>query len=183
MLHVLWSLCRARGTPADLPASTAFVNATLAAYAGSTLLALVIFRGAAYGLPIAVLSAALLGLVVWLITYLKGFPERVPQTIAAVAGTGTLMNLVVLPMYLLVAFGGARSMALAVFVNTAAVAWSLIVVSHIFRKALDERAGPAIGFALLFHLALLFGVAVFDPLVAGPASDDIPAAAPAAGQR
>ena len=182
MLDVLWSLCRARGTPADLPASTRFVNLALAAYAGSTLLALVIFRGTAYGLPIAVLSAALLGLVVWLIMYLKGFPERVPQTIAAVAGTGTLMNLVVLPLYLLVAFGGTRSMVLAVFVNTAAVAWSLIVVSHIFRRALDERIGPAVGFALLFHLALLIGVALVDPLVAGPASYDIPAATAPPGQ-
>jgi len=175
VLEILWSLCRGQGTPADLPASVRFVNLALAAYAASTLLALVIFRGAAYAFPVAFLSAALLGLSVWAIVHLKGFPARVPQTIGAVAGTGTLMNLAVLPIYMLVVFGGLSAPAIAILVNIAAVAWSLVVVSHIFREALSERVGPSVGFALIYHLAMLFGLALFDPLLS-TGQPDIPAA-------
>lgn len=162
ILKTLLELCQGRGTPAALPAGTGVMNAMLIGYALTSVLALQVFRELRQALPIAIGAATLLALLTYIVLTLKRRTPRAPQTIGAVAGTGAVMNVVTLPGYLLVLSSG--SFGLAGLVNLITIGWSLYVVAHIFKAALDEQFGPAMLWSLGYHAALLVCMTALEPV-------------------
>lgn len=140
------------------------MNALLLAYLLSSLLALQMFREITVALPVSVVATTALAVLVYGILVLRKRAVRAPQTVSAVAGTGAIVNVVTLPAYLLVL--GSGSFGLAGLVNLATIGWSMFVVAHIFRSALDEPLGTAMLYALGYHVALLLSLSLFEPAAA-----------------
>lgn len=161
ILKTLFELCQGRGTPAALPAGTGAMNAMLIGYALTSVLALLVFRELHQALPIAIEAATLVALLTYVVLTCKRRTPRAPQTIGAVAGTGAVMNMVTLPGYLLVLSSG--SFGLAGLINLVTIGWSLYVVAHIFRAALDEQFGAAMLWSLGYHAALLVCMTALEP--------------------
>lgn len=85
------------------------------------------------------------------VVQLKGFPERVPQTLTAVFATDALIMLPVIAV-----LAGAAGEPLPTSLTLASLAllvWQLTVVGHILRHALDCGTGQAV----LWTLAWWFG--------------------------
>lgn len=164
VLKLLVELCQGRNTPAALPAGTAMMNSLLIAYLLTSLFALVMFRNITVAMPVAVGATTLTAILTYGVLALRGRGARAPQTVSAVAGTGAIINVVTLPAYLLVL--GSGSFGLAGLVNLATIGWSMFVVAHIFRAALDEPLGTAMLYSLGYHVVLLVGLAMFEPATA-----------------
>lgn len=94
----------------------------------------------------ASLSDTLLLLAVcWSLLYVRGLKGRFLQTATAMAGTGAIMGVLGLPVFLL--FRQVESQgqltSLVLLLVLILMFWSLFITAHIFRYALDIQPGMA----------------------------------------
>ncbi len=167
----LWALCLLRQAPQDLPYSLEQTR-SLVAMTVVLDLGFVLMAGLDEPALRVVLGLLTLLLVPWLLLAWRARRERYPQTLSAVAGSGVLLTLMLLPVvWLAQQFPAAASaeqveplqllFALLVLVM---YAWTLMVRSHILRHALDLPRSAAALIALgWFLLELLMGSWITGP--------------------
>ncbi len=155
-------LCLMRAGPQDLPASQTLLTLVLGLYVATGAL----LTTPLYGIVPSLLGAALDGGFMWLYTLALlsavGLRARTLQTVSALAGAGTVFNLLALPLVQSLAdldpqrletgAGGFSSVLYLVL-----LVWLLVVYGHVFRNALDR--GRPVG------LAAAFGYLLFSTMI------------------
>lgn len=152
-------ICFLRAGPQDLPSSSWLMKLSLLIYFAVATLSQLIEYSLPISLAAAVAELFLLLLIVGLLLRVRGFSSRFKQTITAMAGSGVLISLVALP---LVHFAAGISpenmnlvdsaiMTLIMFV----LLWSLMVTAHIFRNALEIKAGMAVALTVVYTIAMM----------------------------
>ncbi len=142
-------ICLLRAAPQDLPATQSVLVSALLAYAATSIalsVATQSFESAVlYGLADTLILA---GLTYTLLT-LRHFPQRLTQTLSALAGTGVVIGLFALPLVLV-----KNAPPLLLLVITV---WSLAVTGHILRHALNVslRMGILAGMGYLLVSLML----------------------------
>ena len=134
-------MLRFRSGPQDMPggwptaAVLTFAYIAQGLYADRTL-------GAADGDPSSLVAVSFQFIIVALLLGQRNVRERIPQTLAALAGTGFILGLLVLLILTRVEVGKPQPelalMYLGLFV------WSLLVDAHIYRHALSIKMGTGI---------------------------------------
>lgn len=154
LLQLFIDILLLRAGPQDVPASRVLLAAVLAAsLTASALLALETFPAptamVATGLEL-VLTAALLALLLGL----SGHGARFVQTFTALCGTGALLALLAWPLFGIVmgrpADDGLGLMAMLMLWGL--YAWSILVIGHILRHALEIGLMRGMLFALAYVL-------------------------------
>lgn len=157
MLQVitLWiDICLLRAAPQDLPASRVLPGLALACYALISFLVSLPFYPHATAFQVAVTDLLLLLVLVFSLLYLQDKTARINQTLSALAGCGSLLGLVALP---LVRFlgpdvpAGEVSLPVSVFWLCLFI-WNLLVVAHIMRHALSSSFAIGIGVSVMYAL-------------------------------
>lgn len=161
-LFVAVSLLR-RG-PQVLPASGLLTALALAAHALSSTLLSATLLPAPTALAYALAETALLAGVVYALLGVARVRARAPQTLSALGGAGTLVNLVALPVMAGVKPDGEPG-GLTALAVLALFAWSFAITAHVLRHALAvpiaAGAIAALGYVALSYAVLgaLFPVA------------------------
>ncbi len=154
LLTIWLDICLLRAGPQDLPVSQLLLGLTLAGYLLiSTLLALPGYP-AFTALQIAVIDLILLTAFAGSILYLTGNLARINQTLSALAGAGTLLGLLALPLVQsLYRAQDAEQLSLPVLMFwLLLMGWNLLVVAHIIRHALSVILPIAVVIAVLYTL-------------------------------
>lgn len=150
LFNTVAGILRLRAGPQDLPVSWPLTVLLVAVY-----LVLGIYTGqqigderaAATSLSVTTLQYA----AVTVLLYFRKFPERLPQTLAALAATGTILGLL---SYLFLAQADPNvnqpALALAWF---GVFFWSLVVDGHIYRHALSVTMAQGLLVAVLLLAA------------------------------
>lgn len=138
-------LCRFKAGPADMPASNKLLKVTLLAY---FLLGIVISRiDSGWKISITSSLADILFMIaaIGLMLHFKGLYPRYQQTLIALAGAGIILDLIGLPLliWLNQIDKLEQGTSVALLLMIALMFWSLMVTAHIFRQALDIKAGTA----------------------------------------
>ena len=136
LLKVFLDICLLRAPPQTIPKSTLLQALTLLTY--------VVANGflAAEELPgwkavlAAGVDALLLVALAQTVLWVRNTPERVTQTVTALAGTGTLLTLIAMPVLAALQHGDQANVIQAL-AWIALVFWSIIVVGHIIRHAMS----------------------------------------------
>lgn len=138
LISAFWGMCRLKVAPQDLPVSSVLLGLAIAAYAVTSLFA------AALQLPFekAVLAAALdvglLGTLSYLVLWIRMLTPRWTQTMTALAGTGAVIAVFMLPFIFWQANATTSETA---FVPTVALLgcmiWDMFIIGHIMRHALN----------------------------------------------
>ncbi len=148
-----------REPPQSLPPSPFLLAVVLVAQLVlGWILAGMLHYGLARGLAVSVVSTGLLVGLGGGAVYLRGYPERMLQTVTALAGTGALLDAIALPLGLWAIppgveageAGGAGGALLARLLYLALLAWSWLVQAHVFRHALSVPFG--VGLAVTIGL-------------------------------
>lgn len=144
--------------PQALPASLWIMAGALAAYGAAGLLAHRLIVPATY--PAGPVFFDLFLMVVFVLALLswRGVLDRAVQTLAALAGTGTLLTLCGLPVIRLLEPEG-ESPALAsagILLWLALTGWSLVVTAHILRHALAVTLAAGIFLAMAYMMISVF---------------------------
>lgn len=167
VLQTFVGLLQLRAGPQDLPASDiVFLGSITAAVAASLLAVRALFpldlALARIGLDLLLQAAFVVGALHW-----RGHPARFRQTYAALCGTGALLVLLIWPLVdILRDRGPGETLSgLAVIGLFGVYAWSVAVIAHILRHALDLRMPPAVLLALGYFIG---AAALIETLVPSP---------------
>lgn len=152
LIRAWFDICLLRRAPQELPASNYLLGLALCCYAAVSLLV----SAQNYEFPRALLLAGVdLGLLagfIWLLLYLQGKVTRFNQTLSAMAGTGSIMGLIALPLLVM---AGPETVSGPVPASLVSVwllllLWNLFVMAHIFRHALSTTFLVGFGFSILY---------------------------------
>lgn len=152
LIRAWFDICLLRRAPQELPASNYLLGLALCCYAAVSLLV----STQSYEFPRALLLAGVdLGLLVgfvWLLLYLQGKVARFNQTLSAMAGTGSIMGLVALPLLVMASPETVSGPVPASLVSVwlLLLLWNLFVMAHIIRHALSTTFLVGVGFSILY---------------------------------
>lgn len=156
-----------RAGPQDLPASPPILALTLIGYLVLGFAISAPYYGAGVALAQAAVDPVILAAFCWLALGLRGCASRFVQALTALAGTGVVIGVFLLPLTLLMAGageGGPLAGVVGLF-YLAIVCWLLLAWGHIFRNALD-LGWP--GWGILIALSYLVASALaIDALTGG----------------
>jgi hypothetical protein len=152
IILLYFDLCRLKAGPADMPASDKLLKSTLLAY---FLLGIVISRiDSAWDVSIISSLADTLFMMaaIGIMLHLKGLSTRYQQTVMALAGAGIILDLIGLPLMLWLNNIDKleQGTSIALLLMIALMFWSLMVIAHIFRQALDIKAGSAAMITIIY---------------------------------
>ncbi|HKX56484.1 MAG TPA: hypothetical protein VJN01_10290, partial [Xanthomonadales bacterium] len=134
LLQQLLRIIVLRSGPQDLPAGWSMAALMVLVYVALGMLADSMLQLGNSSLR-SLFSIALQIIAISLLLQLRGYSQRLPQTIAAAAGTGSLFGLMSIVM-LAQSSGGALPAGMATLWLGLFI-WSLIVDAHIYRSALS----------------------------------------------
>ncbi len=140
LLTLFFNLCLLRAKPQDLPASWLLLGAALGAYFLTGWMIALTEQSVGYSLLAALADSAVLALLTHTVLLLRKRPGRLPQTLAALAGTGAVIQLIAWPL-----------LASPVLLIPLLI-WSLTINAHILRHTLEIALGLAILTSLGFLL-------------------------------
>lgn len=145
-------LCLLRVPPQDLPASRWLMGFTLACYLLLSVLVASLTHGLAVGIQVALLDLALLAAFVAILLYLTGRPQRIVQTLSALAGSGFILGIPSLLLTLAADSSvGPDNETLSMF-WLLLLLWNLVVTAHILRHALSASFALGVGVAVMYIL-------------------------------
>lgn len=154
VLQTLVNMLQLRAGPQDLPASGAVFLGSIVAVMAASLLAvrslypldLALVR---IGLDLLLQAAFVFAALRW-----AGHPPRFRQTYAALCGTGALLILLIWPLVDILQDRSPEDTlaGVALMLLFGIYGWSVAVIGHILRHALDLRMGPAVLLALGYFI-------------------------------
>ncbi len=152
IIRAFIDICLFRRGPQDLPASSFLLYLTLGTYAASNfLLALGRYTPISAAM-VSLTDTVMLAVLTLSLLYMQGRAVRVPQTLAALAGTGTVVAVLALPpVYWLPAQPGQAHLSIAELLVLGLVVWSLVIMGHIIRHALSTRMFVGLLAAMMFY--------------------------------
>jgi hypothetical protein len=154
LIRAWFEICLLRRAPQDLPASSYLLGVSLCCYG----LVSVLVSSQSYTLSMALLLTLVdLGLLVmfaWSLLYLQNKIARLNQTLSALAGTGSLMGLIALPLLLTLAPDAGADTVPASLQSLwlLLLLWNLVIMAHIIRHALSSSFAIGFGISLLYAL-------------------------------
>lgn len=155
-------ICFLRAGPQDLPSSSWLMKLSLVVYFAVATVSQVIEYSLPISLAAAIAELVLLLIVVAVLLRLRGFSARFNQTITAISGTGVLISLIALPLVYLASGISPENMNLVDSVTMLLIMfvllWSLMVTAHIFRNALEIKAGMAVALTIAYTIAMMIVV-------------------------
>ena len=152
LINYFFNLCLLRAKPQDLPASQALL-VVISIF--NILVGLLLIGDMRPRFTLALFESLfdtmlMLG-VLWLMLTLRNLQARFLQTATALVGSGLLLGLIALPLFVLSGSGQTESdPSLVSLLLFALVMWSMVVLGHILRHTFNLPMPLAIGFGLLY---------------------------------
>ncbi len=150
LLKVFIDICLFRARPEQLPYSTFLTMACIIAYmvAGMGLNLLELKVGKA--VLVTLLDVAMMVGFTLAGLWIRSFLNRALKTLAAIAGTGTLFTLAVIPIVLALPEQAGEQTSLISLLLLALVLWSIGVLGHILSSALSIPLWAGVGVAIMY---------------------------------
>jgi hypothetical protein len=167
LLRFWLDLCLLRVPPQHLPASPWLLGFSLGCYLLLSVLASTISSGFVTGMQIALLDTVMLSVFAVALLYLLSKPQRILQTLSALAGAGTMLGIPAVALSLVVVSGigpGAESMS---WLWLLLLFWNLLVTAHIIRHAMSSSLALGVAVSLLYILVSTQVMVTSFPQLAG----------------
>jgi hypothetical protein len=164
LFRAFFKICLLKNGPQDLPLSRELLAVCLLSYAIINSLLALTTTTPPKAIASSVLETVLVSIITIIILRLNRHPERWVQTLTALTGTGCILGILALPLFAgsLLFDTGELLQALLVILYLTLIIWSLAIMGHILRHALDTTIGVGVMFAIIYILisSLLIGVIV-----------------------
>jgi hypothetical protein len=150
LFNLFLDICLFRKGPQHVPASWVLLKLSLLAYAFSGLLVLLVGVRPLMAISQTLLDVALLAGLTYAVLSIQGYQIRYVQTLTALAGTGALLWLMVLPVVIWITKEVTRGepAELPKLLFWLLVGWSIAIMSHILRYALSVSRGVSVLYTL-----------------------------------
>ncbi|WP_455218080.1 hypothetical protein [Kaarinaea lacus] len=150
LLKLFVDLCRFRAAPQDLPYSQFFMALCIACYTVVGFAISLSEQPFGQSIIIAAADTSLMVGLAYLGLWARDSLPRATQTVTALAGTGTLFELIGWPLVTYLQSLGEGETSLLSLLLLGIVIWNIVVIGHILRHALELPMWVASGIALLY---------------------------------
>jgi len=151
LIKAFWEMCLLRRGPQDVPPSQVITGAALLVYALFSFFGVVVRLPANSAFLFALIDVGLLVAFTLGALWIRFLSVRWQQTLAAMAGTGAILEAVALPVfYWQSQVADSQLEALPVFVLWLLMIWNLAVVANIMRHSLNVPMLISGVFSLLY---------------------------------
>jgi hypothetical protein len=156
IINAFWQIVLFRQGPEDLPDSQPLLVLACAAYVFvDTVVILLLYPRDAL-LPLLLVDAGFLALWSMGVLRLFGFAGRLRRTLIALFGSGTLLQLLILPLSAWPVFG--LPLEIPLFLRIAAslvsLLWSVAVYGHVYARALGRTPGIGTLFSVIYFIVV-----------------------------
>jgi hypothetical protein len=154
LLTVFWDIALWRRGPRDLPPSRALLAVTALLYVATSAIQSLLIDGATLAVARGLADLAFTAAVFWLCLAIGRRGHRLQQTLIAVFGTGTLVSLPMIAVFMAAdAVGPDGPVAGAIkLLLLPLLIWGLAVLAHIVRRALEAPLVTGVAVATTYYL-------------------------------
>ena len=153
-LRLFAEICVLRKGPQEVPASPALLRFATIFYVFAGVLGFSVQGTFGMSLLQTLADVAMVAGLTWLLLRWRRLPARFPQTFTALTGSGAIIGFIAWPVIIwLSSQAEAGGSGVANLVYLGLFGWSLAVMTHILREALDIARGAAIGLVLVYIVA------------------------------
>lgn len=144
LFKAFFDICRLVKRPQDIPASGNLLSVCLVVYGFCVAASVGFVAPMEKAIPVAVTEVLLIMAFTLVILQISGKSSRWLQTVTALSGTGIIISVIALPVYLLLGAGTSNQVnpdtvtATGLVFLTVLACWNLVIMAHIFRHALDS---------------------------------------------
>jgi hypothetical protein len=165
LIRAWLDICLLRRTPQELPVSGYLLGIALCCYGLVSVLVSVQSLTLSSSVLLAAVDLGLLVVFTGSLLYLQSKAARINQTLSALAGSGSIMGLIALPLLLIIGPGTADEPIATPLASLwlLLLLWNLIVMAHIFRNALSSSFAFGFGISLLYALLSMQVIAALFP--------------------
>lgn len=166
LVQFFWNLCRFKSVPQDLPASPALLGLTLLAYFLSSMAIAVLQWQAPKAVLASLLDTLLFTVLCYVLLWARLLSNRFLQTMIALAGSGTMMALVAVPLVFWQKQIGEPANGIITFPAVLLIVWAgwnVAVLGHILRHALSTAFALGLGLAAAYTYITLQLIHIFFP--------------------
>ncbi len=157
LIRSFLEICWFRRGPQDIAAAVVLRNLAITVY---TLSGMLVALGAqetpARAILGSLIDAALLALLTLALLRFLGKPERLTQTLTALTGCGTLLNIISYPLLLLF-YGAGESPFVSLLLSALAI-WNIMIVAHILRHAIEQPLFVGVAVAIVYVVTILLTI-------------------------
>lgn len=155
ILKSFFALCLLRLRPQDLPAAPALAAFAAICYVAAGLAMALQHMSPAGAVGLVLLDTVLFGFLIWVLLWVRLMMHRYLQTFTAMLGASAILEMVAVPLVIWQqsAITGDAVTTMAVIVSLllwAWLFWSLLVLGHILRHAIDTILPIGVMLALLY---------------------------------
>jgi hypothetical protein len=140
-------MCLLRTGPQDLPATQSVITLSLLAYTATSIVLSVTTQSFGSAVLYGLADTLTLAVLTYTLLMVRRLPQRLTQTLSALAGTGVVIGLFALPLVLIQNVPPLLLLLITV--------WSLTVTGHILRHALNVSLPMGILASMGYLLASL----------------------------
>lgn len=140
-------MCLLRAGPQDLPATQSVLTLSLLAYTATSIVLSVTTQSFGSAVLYGLADTLTLAVLTYTLLIVRRLPQRLTQTLSALAGTGVVIGLFALPLVLIQNVPPLLLLLITV--------WSLTVIGHILRHALNVSLPMGILASMGYLLASL----------------------------
>ena len=167
-----FEICRLNKGPQDIPASRNLLTICLVVYGLLSIQLAVLSQPIEKAVFAGVLEVALIMIFSLALLQIRGKSERWVQMVTALAGTGIIISILAIPLYLFIGIGADDAAAsggvhaLGLLFLAVLACWNITIMGHILRHALDLNMFSAIILAISYIWIIFSFTAAIKPMEA-----------------
>ncbi len=167
-----FEICRLNKGPQDIPASRNLLTICLVVYGLLSIQLAVLSQPIEKAVFAGVLEVALIMIFSLALLQIRGKSERWVQMVTALAGTGIIISILAIPLYLFIGIGADDAAAsggvhaLGLLFLAVLACWNITIMGHILRHALDLNMFSAIILAISYIWIIFSFTAAIMPMEA-----------------
>jgi hypothetical protein len=151
-LILFFDICRFRSKPQDLSASPALRTLAVSAYVFLGIVVSSIHQTFTNTITTVIADTILLIALAHVSLWIVGLSNRANQTLAALAGTGSLFSLMSIPFLLLINDVPTGEYSIGALLLLSMLFWNIAVIGHIMKNALDMPSWAGLSIAIIYFI-------------------------------
>jgi hypothetical protein len=165
-----FDICRLVKRPQDIPGSKNLLTLCLVVYGLLSILLAMLSQPTDKAVLAGVLEVILIMIFSLALLQIRGKSSRWAQTVTALAGTGIIISLIALPLYVLIGVGGSDELSsntgqvFGLLFLAALACWNIMIMAHILRHALEVNMVLAIVLAITYIWIIFSFTSVIMPV-------------------
>lgn len=151
-----FDVCRLIKRPQDIPGSKNLLTLCLVVYGLMSILLAMLSQPMDKAVLAGILEVILIMVFSQALLQIRGKSSRWTQTVTALAGTGIVISLIALPIYILIGVGGTNEASsgigqgIGLLLLATLACWNIVIMAHILRHALEVNFVLAIVLAITY---------------------------------